>query len=98
MRASRGRGAIHSRRWCATQRNWTKEYARSSQSFCRAREQEKSMKPPPFSYHDPRTVPDVVGLLSRLDNAKLLAGGQSLMPMPKFPFVLADHIIDLNSV
>ena len=56
------------------------------------------MKPPPFSYHDPRTVADTVGLLGRLENAKLLAGGQSLMPMLNFRFVQPDHIIDLNRV
>jgi carbon-monoxide dehydrogenase medium subunit len=56
------------------------------------------MKPPPFSYHDPRTIGDVVGLLGRLDNAKLLAGGQSLMPMLNMRFVLPDHVIDLNRV
>ena len=56
------------------------------------------MKPPPFSYHDPRTVGDVVELLGRLDNAKLLAGGQSLMPMLNMRFVLPDHVIDLNRV
>ena len=56
------------------------------------------MKPPPFSYHDPRTVSDAVGLLSRLENAKLLAGGQSLMPMLNFRYVLPDHLIDLNKI
>jgi carbon-monoxide dehydrogenase medium subunit len=56
------------------------------------------MKPPPFSYHDPRTVGDAVELLGRLDNAKLLAGGQSLMPMLNMRFVLPDHVIDLNRV
>jgi len=56
------------------------------------------MKPPPFSYHDPRTIGDVVGLLARLENAKLLAGGQSLMPMLNMRFVLPDHVIDLNRV
>jgi aerobic carbon-monoxide dehydrogenase medium subunit len=56
------------------------------------------MKPPPFSYHDPRTIGDAVALLGRLDNAKLLAGGQSLMPMLNMRFVLPDHIIDLNRV
>lgn len=56
------------------------------------------MKPPPFSYHDPRTITDAVGLLSRLENAKLLAGGQSLMPMLNMRYVLPDHIIDLNRV
>src|SRR5437899_8366716 len=56
------------------------------------------MKPPPFSYHDPKTVAEVVGLLSTLENAKLLAGGQSLMPMLNFRFVQPDHIIDINRV
>jgi aerobic carbon-monoxide dehydrogenase medium subunit len=56
------------------------------------------MKPPLFSYHDPRTPADAVGLLGTLENAKLLAGGQSLMPMLNMRFVLPDHIIDLNRV
>jgi carbon-monoxide dehydrogenase medium subunit len=56
------------------------------------------MKPPDFSYHDPRTTADVVGLLSTLENARLLAGGQSLMPMLNMRFVLPDHVIDLNRV
>ena len=56
------------------------------------------MKPPPFQYHDPKTVAEAVGLLGRLENAKLLAGGQSLMPMLNMRFVLPDHVIDLNRV
>ena len=56
------------------------------------------MKPPPFRYYDPRTVADAIGLLGRLDNAKLLAGGQSLMPMLNMRYVLPDHVIDLNRV
>ena len=56
------------------------------------------MKPPPFSYHDPKTVSEAVGLLGSLENAKLLAGGQSLMPMLNMRFVLPDHIVDLNRV
>jgi carbon-monoxide dehydrogenase medium subunit len=56
------------------------------------------MKPPPFQYYDPRTVAEAVGLLGRLENAKLLAGGQSLMPMLNMRFVLPDHVIDLNRV
>jgi len=56
------------------------------------------MKPPPFSYHDPRSVNDVIGLISSLENARLLAGGQSLMPMLNMRFVLPDHVIDLNKV
>ena len=56
------------------------------------------MKPPPFQYHDPKTVAEAVGLLGRLENAKLLAGGQSLMPMLNMRFVLPDHVIDINRV
>src|SRR5215471_279336 len=56
------------------------------------------MKPPPFQYYDPETVADAVGLLSRLENSKLLAGGQSLMPMLNMRYVLPDHIIDLNKI
>ena len=56
------------------------------------------MKPPPFQYHDPKTLAEAVGLLGTLDNAKLLAGGQSLMPMLNMRFVLPDHVIDLNRV
>jgi aerobic carbon-monoxide dehydrogenase medium subunit len=56
------------------------------------------MKPPSFSYHDPRTTADVIALLGRLENAKLLAGGQSLIPMLNMRYVLPDHLIDLNRV
>ncbi len=56
------------------------------------------MKPPPFSYHDPGSVSEVIDLLSKHDNAKLLAGGQSLMPMLNMRFVLPDDLIDLNRV
>ena len=56
------------------------------------------MKPPPFSYHAPTTMADAIALLGRLDNAKLLAGGQSLMPMLNMRFVQPDHVIDLNRI
>ena len=56
------------------------------------------MKPPLFRYHDPESVADVVALLSRSENAKLLAGGQSLMPMLNMRLVLPDDVIDLNRI
>jgi len=56
------------------------------------------MKPPRFHYHDPRTIAEVVELIGRIDNAKLLAGGQSLIPMLNMRFVLPDHVVDLNRV
>lgn len=56
------------------------------------------MKPPPFTYHDPKTVPEALELLATLENTRLLAGGQSLMPMLNFRYVQPDHIIDLNLI
>ena len=56
------------------------------------------MKPPPFTYHDPRTIPEVLNLLAEKDNARLLSGGQSLMPMLNMRYVLPDDVIDLNRV
>ena len=56
------------------------------------------MKPPPFSYHDPATVSEAVALLGRLENAKVLAGGQSLMPMLNMRYVLPDHVVDINRI
>jgi carbon-monoxide dehydrogenase medium subunit len=56
------------------------------------------MKPPRFSYHDPKTIAEVTGLIASLENARMLAGGQSLMPMLNMRYVLPDHVIDLNGV
>jgi carbon-monoxide dehydrogenase medium subunit len=56
------------------------------------------MKPGPFVYHDPASVADVVALLAQHEDVKLLAGGQSLMPMLNMRFVVPDHVIDLNGV
>jgi len=56
------------------------------------------MKPPLFRYHDPENVAEVLALLGQCGNAKLLAGGQSLMPMLNMRFVLPDDVIDLNRV
>src|SRR5262249_40742818 len=54
--------------------------------------------PAPFTYHDPRTVAEACDLLATHENARLLAGGQSLMPMMNFRYVMPDHLIDLNKV
>jgi carbon-monoxide dehydrogenase medium subunit len=56
------------------------------------------MKPPAFEYHAPETIEEVVGLLSSLENSRLLAGGQSLMPMLNMRYAMPDHLIDLNRV
>ncbi len=56
------------------------------------------MKPRPFPITIRATSPRPSGCSARLDNAKLLAGGQSLMPMLNMRYVLPDHLIDLNRV
>jgi len=56
------------------------------------------LKPAPFTYYDPRTVAEACDLLATRENARALAGGQSLMPMLNFRAVSPDHLIDLNKV
>lgn len=57
------------------------------------------MKPAPFEYHAPETAGDVVALLSEHgDTAKVLAGGQSLIPMLALRLAFFDHLIDIGRV
>ncbi len=56
------------------------------------------MKPPPFSYHAPSSVQEAVSLLGSLENARVLAGGQSLVPMLNMRFATPDHVIDINRI
>jgi carbon-monoxide dehydrogenase medium subunit len=56
------------------------------------------MKAAPFRYHRPSTIPEALELLATLDNAKVIAGGQSLMPMMNFRLVTPDHLIDLGGI
>ncbi len=58
------------------------------------------MKPVPFAYHAPKTVADVVGKLAELGplDGRILAGGQSLVPMIAFRMARPAHLIDINSV
>lgn len=58
------------------------------------------MKPAPFDYHAPATVSDAVALLRRLSDegvdAKILAGGQSLMPMLAMRVARPEVLVDLR--
>jgi carbon-monoxide dehydrogenase medium subunit len=56
------------------------------------------MKPAPFDYHAPTNVAQALELLSGLENAKILAGGQSLIAMMNFRFVQPDHLVDLARI
>lgn len=57
------------------------------------------MIPPAFDYHAPRTVAEAIALLGSLgSDAKLLAGGHSLLPMMKLRFAQPAHLIDINRI
>ena len=57
------------------------------------------MRPAPFDYVAPRTVEEALDLLARHgDEAKLLAGGQSLVPMMNMRLVRPAVLVDLNRV
>jgi len=57
------------------------------------------MKPAPFAYVAPRTVEEVLDLLAEHgEDAKLLAGGQSLVPLLNFRLARPGLLIDLNRV
>lgn len=57
------------------------------------------MKIPPLEYASPQSVDEVIGLLDRHgDDAKLLSGGQSLMPMLAFRVASCRILVDLRRV
>lgn len=57
------------------------------------------MKPAPFEYHAPRTLEEALELLSRHgDEAKALAGGQSLVPAMNFRLAQPAVLVDLNGI
>ena len=56
------------------------------------------MKPPPFEYHAPSTVEEACSLLGSLEDAKVLAGGQSLVPLLNFRLARPAHLVDINRI
>ena len=57
------------------------------------------MKPAPFTYAAPSTLEETLALLAEHgDTAKLLAGGQSLMPLMNLRLARPQYIIDLNRI
>lgn len=55
-----------------------------------------AVKPPPFRYHAPTHVEDALSLLGDLEDAKVLAGGQSLVPLLNFRLAMPAHLVDIN--
>jgi len=57
------------------------------------------MKPATFEYYDPTTLDEALDLMSRFgDEARPLAGGQSLVPLMNFRLLRPAYLIDLNGV
>ena len=57
------------------------------------------MKPAPFEYHAPADAKEAVQLLAELgDGAKLIAGGQSLVPLLALRLAAFEHLVDLRKV
>ncbi len=57
------------------------------------------MIPPAFEYFRPNTIPEALNLLMQHgEDAKILSGGQSLIPMMKFRLARPTHLIDINRI
>lgn len=57
------------------------------------------MKPAPFSYRDPRSVEETLDLLAEHgEDAAILAGGQSLVPLMNFRLATPEVVVDINRV
>ncbi len=57
------------------------------------------MKPPPFEYHAPGSTTEALELLSQVgSDGKVLAGGQSLLPLLNLRLARPAHLIDINGL
>jgi carbon-monoxide dehydrogenase medium subunit len=57
------------------------------------------MKPAPFQYHAPKTIEEAVATLSEVaEDGRVLAGGQSLVPIMAFRLARPAHLVDINGV
>jgi carbon-monoxide dehydrogenase medium subunit len=57
------------------------------------------MIPAAFEYLRPKTIPEAIGLLQQFgEDAKILSGGQSLIPMMKFRLARPAYLIDINRI
>jgi len=57
------------------------------------------MKPSQFEYHSPEGLEDALELLAQLgDDAKVLAGGQSLIPLMSFRLAAPSHLVDVSNL
>ena len=57
------------------------------------------MYPASFDYHAPAALDEALALLDSLgENAKVIAGGQSLIPLMKLRFAAPDALVDINRI
>jgi carbon-monoxide dehydrogenase medium subunit len=57
------------------------------------------VKPPPFDYHSPQTLEETLEVLTATgEDAKVLAGGQSLIPLLNMRLTAPGHLVDINRV
>ncbi len=56
------------------------------------------MKNPPFTYHRPESLDEALDLLATLEDAKVLAGGQSLLPVMALRLGRPEHVIDISRI
>ncbi|XRQ02885.1 FAD binding domain-containing protein [Actinomadura welshii] len=56
------------------------------------------MKPPPFGYRAPRTLDEALDALAAAPSGKVLAGGQSLVPLLNMRLAAPSHLVDINRV
>ena len=57
------------------------------------------MKPAAFEYFAPRSTEEALGLLEQFgDEAKIIAGGQSLVPIMNFRLGRPEYLIDINGI
>jgi carbon-monoxide dehydrogenase medium subunit len=56
------------------------------------------MIPGTFDYHAPSTLDEALALLQKVEGAKILAGGQSLIPAMRFRLAVPETLIDINRI
>ena len=57
------------------------------------------MIPAPFDYHAPQSLAEAIALLQRHgDEAKVLSGGQSLLPLLKLRLGVGGHLVDIGRI
>ena len=56
------------------------------------------MIPPQFDYHAPGSLDEALALLGELDDAKVMSGGQSLLPMLKLRLASPANIVDISRI